>query len=137
MKDVLTRGFVSDVVVDLIYMHPCVCANSRDDEVGRQHLRREDHRLPGPALPPGTKTTTIRTLFSSPSPTPFPPNTNQNQVMAQSQVLGREELPLHPSGVVNIVPEHCGPDQLGPNAPGAVEGTCWLAGLSGPGLLRC
>jgi hypothetical protein len=45
------------------------------------------------------------------------------QVMAQSQVLGREELPLHPSGVVNIVPEHCGPDQPGPHAPGAADGT--------------
>jgi len=46
------------------------------------------------------------------------------QVMAQSQVVGRELLPLHPSGVINIVPEHCGPDQPGPHAPGAAEGAC-------------
>lgn len=44
------------------------------------------------------------------------------QVMAQSQVVGREQQPLHPSGVVNIVPETCGPEQKGPHAPGAAEG---------------
>lgn len=42
--------------------------------------------------------------------------------MAQSQVMGAEELALHPSGVVNIVPETCEPGQVGPDAPGAAEG---------------
>ena len=65
------------------------------------------------------------------------------QVMAQSQVVQGtyppthpqpiyppthppthttgEGHPLHPSGVVNIVPEFCAPGQPGPHAPGAQE----------------
>ena len=42
------------------------------------------------------------------------PGLIHRQVMAQSQVL--EDHPLHPSGVINIVPETCRGDQVGPSA---------------------